>query len=126
VEIENRLPKKQEAHGAANTVGFISIRMEVIGQCRRHQSSTLPNNYTGVGKWLNPVPLQGAALQLRGFESRRRFHFNLTPITALTVTGAEPITAEAAMSADTFIIRLSAVNLNRRNHSDLPFLHSRM
>jgi hypothetical protein len=30
------------------------------------------------------------------------------------------------MIADTFIIRLSAVNLNRRNHSDLPFMHSRV
>src|SRR4026207_2518873 len=34
--IENRLPKKQKAQGADPTVGLISIRMEVIGQCRRH------------------------------------------------------------------------------------------
>ncbi len=77
--IENRLPKKQEAHDAANIVGFISIRMEVIGQCRRHQTSTLPSNYADVGKRLNPSPLQGGASGLRGFESRRRFHFNLNP-----------------------------------------------
>lgn len=88
MEIENGLPKKQEAHGAANTVGFISIRMEVIGRCRRHQSSTLPNNYADVGKWLNPVPLQGAALQLRGFESRRRFHQLKAPVEAATSSRA--------------------------------------
>jgi hypothetical protein len=32
------------------------------------------------------------------------------------------ITAEAAMIADTVIIMLSAVNLNQRNHSDVPQL----
>ena len=36
--------------------------------------------------------------------------------------GALLITAEATMNGHTFIIRLSAVNLNRRNHSDLPQL----
>lgn len=41
-----------------------------------------------------------------------------TPIS----NGAALITAEATMIVDTFIIRLSAVNLNRRNHSDLPQL----
>jgi hypothetical protein len=40
--------------------------------------------------------------------------------------GASLITAEAAMDADTFIIRLCAVNLNRRNHSDLPQLPNRL
>ena len=41
-----------------------------------------------------------------------------TPIS----NGALLITAEAAMTVYTFIIRLSAVNLNRRNHSDLSQL----
>jgi hypothetical protein len=36
VEIENRLPKKQKAQGAEPTLGLISIRLEVIGQCSRH------------------------------------------------------------------------------------------
>ena len=49
-----------------------------------------------------------------------------TPISAETPTGAETTTAEAAMIADNLIIRLSAVNLNRRNHSDLPQLPKRM
>jgi hypothetical protein len=45
-----------------------------------------------------------------------------TPIS----TGAMLTTAEAVRTLDTFIIRLSAVNLNRRNHSDLPQLPDRM
>lgn len=123
MEIENRLPKKQEAHDAANIVGFISIRMEVIGQRRRHQTSTPPSNNADVGKWLNPVPLQGAALQLRGFESRRRFH--LKPRLRLqTSSRAATTTTEAAMIADTFIIRHLAVVL-KENHKDLPQLPDR-
>lgn len=37
--IENRLPKKQKAQSGPNALGFISIRLEVIGQCRRHQNN---------------------------------------------------------------------------------------
>lgn len=48
------------------------------------------------------------------------------PISAETLTGAALTTAEAMMTVDAFIIRLSAVNLNRRNHSDLPLMHNRM
>jgi hypothetical protein len=36
--IENRLPKKQKAQGGRSAKGLISIRMEVIGQCRRHHN----------------------------------------------------------------------------------------
>lgn len=38
--------------------------------------------------------------------------------------GAVLATAEAVVKHDTLIIRLSAVNLNRRNHSDLPFMQN--
>ena len=38
VRIENRLPKKQKAHGGRSAKGLISIRLEVIGQCRRHHN----------------------------------------------------------------------------------------
>jgi len=45
-----------------------------------------------------------------------------TPIS----NGASLITAEAAMTVNTFIIGLCAVNLNRRNHSDLQSMQERM
>ncbi len=34
---ENRLPNKQKALGGISAQGLISIRLEVIGLCRRHQ-----------------------------------------------------------------------------------------
>lgn len=124
MEIENRLPEKQEAHDACNIVGFISIRTEVIGQCRRHQSSTSRSCQQWRGSQVGKAAsLQGATA------SSNLVHASTstkTPVRTPILAGAVTITAEAAMIADTFIIRLSAVNLNRRNHSDLPFMHSRV
>jgi hypothetical protein len=51
---------------------------------------------------------------------------NKAPHSAETLNGAKLCTAEAARTLDKFIIRLCAVNLNRRNHSDLPQLPNRM
>jgi len=90
--IENRLPKKQKAQSGISAEGLISIQLEVIGLCRRHQHN----------------------------------HVVKAPVRTPILAGAAITTAEAAMTAHTFIIRLSAVNLNRRNHSDLPQLHNRM
>jgi hypothetical protein len=44
------------------------------------------------------------------------------PISALTLTGAKLTSAEAERTLETFIIELSAVELNRRLHSDVPQL----
>jgi hypothetical protein len=99
--------------------------MEVIGQCRRHQSSTLRSSQQRRGSQVGKAgSLQGSTA--RSNRVRVSTSTTITPISAETPTGDVTITAEAAMIADTFIIRLSAVNLNRRNHSDLPFLHSRV
>jgi hypothetical protein len=38
MRVENRLPQKQKAQGGSIAKGLISIRMEVIGQCRRHHN----------------------------------------------------------------------------------------
>ena len=58
--IENRLPEKQKAHGACNTVGLISIRREVIGQCRRHQSASLSSQQRRGSQVGKAASLQGA------------------------------------------------------------------
>ena len=76
-----------------------------------------------VGKWLNPTPLQGGAVQLRGFESRRRLQLK-APVEAATSPRAVIITAEAAMTC-TPIIGTLAVNL-KEIPSDLPQLPIRM
>jgi hypothetical protein len=47
------------------------------------------------------------------------------PANALTLTRAKLTSAEAERTVDTFIIRLSVVELKRRFH-DLPFLPDRM
>lgn len=39
--IANRLPKKQKALNGFSVQGLISIRLEVIGQCRRHHHNHL-------------------------------------------------------------------------------------
>jgi hypothetical protein len=77
-----------------------------------------------VGKWSNPSPLQGGALQLRGFKSRRRLQLK-APVEAATSSRAVITTAEAAATR-THIIGILAVELKRRFHSDLPQLPLRM
>lgn len=76
-----------------------------------------------VGKWSNPVPLQGAALQLRGFESRRRLHLK-APVEAATSSRAVITTAEA-MATRNPIMRFPAVDL-KEIHVDLPQLQDRL
>jgi hypothetical protein len=39
MRVENRLPEKQKAQSGSFALGLISIRMEVIGQCRRHHNT---------------------------------------------------------------------------------------
>jgi hypothetical protein len=48
------------------------------------------------------------------------------PTNALTLTGAKLTSAEAERTLDKFIIGLTAVELNRRFHSDVPQLPDRM
>src|SRR5438105_14928724 len=77
-----------------------------------------------VGKRSNSSPLHGGALMLRGFESHRRLQ-RKAPIEVAPSTGAVIRTAEAAQTRS-LIIRLMAVELNSRFHSDLPQLPYRM
>ena len=72
-----------------------------------------------VGKWSNPVPLQGAALQLRGFASHRRLQLKAL-VEAATLTRAKTTTAEAAMTCN-FIIGIPSVDL-KEIHSDVQQL----
>lgn len=81
-------------------------------------------DYADVGKWSNPSPLHGGAPELRGFESHRRLKLE-APVEVAPSTRAVNRTAKA-VQLRTPIIRLLAVELNRRFHSDLPQLPDRM
>jgi len=81
-------------------------------------------NPADVGKRSNPSPLHGGAPELRGFESHRRLQLK-APVEVAPSPGAVIRTAEAARTRNP-IIRLQAVELKRRFHSDLPQLPDRM
>jgi hypothetical protein len=57
VWVEDRLPQKQKAQGGKSAKGLISIRLEVIGLCRRHQH----NHLVGAPAW-TPI-LAGAKIR---------------------------------------------------------------
>jgi len=81
-----------------------------------------------VAEWLNATgckPADGAQNIVRGFKSLpRRQNCNYTPAEALTSTGAR-IAQPKPYESNNFSIRLLAVELNRRFHSDLPQLPNR-
>ena len=82
----------------------------------------------GLAEWLNATGLQpadGASPTVQGFKSltRRQISDN-TPAEALTSTGAKTAQPKPYES-DNLSMRLLAVKLNRRFHSDLPQLQNR-
>jgi hypothetical protein len=83
--------------------------------------------FGGLAEWSNAADsksVNGATNTVLGFESLTRRQFN-SPAKALTSAGEKNRTAEAARFAKPSI-RLLAVKLNRRFHSDLPQLQNRM
>jgi hypothetical protein len=80
-------------------------------------------DHADVGKRLNPSPLQGGAIQLRGFKSRRRLYLK-APVEAATSSRAVITTAEAVATRN-HIIGILAVDL-KEIRNDLPQLPARM
>jgi hypothetical protein len=76
------------------------------------ETPTAIRAFADVGKWLNPSPLHGGALGLRGFKSHRRLQLK-APTEVAPSARAMIHTAEAARTRNP-IIRLQAVELNRR------------
>ena len=68
-------------------------------------------------------PADGGSIIVQGFESLTRRQFS-SPVKAGTSTGEMNRTAEAARFAKSSI-RLLAVKLNRRFHSDMPLMQNR-
>jgi hypothetical protein len=82
----------------------------------------------GLAEWSNASglhPADDAYPIVQGFESLTRRQNNSTPAEALTSTGARTAQPKPYES-DNLSIRLLAVELNRRFHSDLPQLPFRM
>ena len=101
------------------------MSMKTKGQRAVSQLKTLAFvSIADIGKRSNPTPLQGGALGLRGFKSHRRLQVK-APVKAATSTRAVIRTAEAARTRK-FSIRLLAVELKGRFHSDLSFMPDRM
>jgi hypothetical protein len=84
--------------------------------------------FGGLAEWSNAADsksVNGATNTVLGFESLTRRQFETSPAKALTSAREKNRTAEAARFAKPSI-RLLAVKLNRRFHSDLPQLQNRM
>jgi hypothetical protein len=82
--------------------------------------------FGGLAEWSNAADCKsanGAQNIVLGFESLTRLKIS-SPVKALTSAGEIDRTAEAARIRK-FSIRLLAVELNRRFHSDLPQLPNR-
>src|ERR1017187_3589587 len=90
------------------------------------EPNTLALCLGGLAEWSNAAALRavnGADIAVQGFESLTRLH-HYTPTEALTSTGARTAQPKPYRSLN-LSIRLLAVELNRRFHSDLPQLQNR-
>ena len=97
------------------------------GSVDKPELLALTFTFGGLAEWSNAADcksVNGGPTTVLGFKSLTRRQIN-SPAKALTSAREMNSTAEAALIRK-FSIRLLAVELNRRFHSDMPFLPDRM
>ena len=97
-------------------------------QVSKLEPLALAFNFGGLAEWSIAAglqPVNGGPTTVLGFESLTRRHLLTPPASASTPARGMKRTAEAARIRK-FSIRLLAVELKRRFHSDLPQLRGRM